>query len=123
MISYICFFLFREMRHSLVDQLQRSPTGAVDITEDPLTSKHIKKIFSMTKKLEEFYPHIFTAKLNTHIANTKPESREWYHKLKEIVFRQQSEMAWMPEEKVILSRGSKYSRPLHQLFQLDFKSV
>ena len=88
------------MRASLVDQLKRSPTGVVDINEDPLTRKHVKKIHSMTKKLEEFYPHVFTAKLNTHIAGSTASNREWYHKMKEIIFRQQSEMAWMPEEKV-----------------------
>ena len=83
-----------------MDQLKRSPTGAIDINEDPLTRKHVKKIHSMTKKLEEFYPHVFTAKLNTHIAGSDPLNREWYYKMKEIIFRQQSEMAWMPEEKV-----------------------
>ena len=91
----------RAMRASLVDQLRRSPTGAIDITEDPLTRKHVKKIHSLTKRLEEFYPHVFTAKLNTHIAGSTPNNREWYMKMKEIIFRQQSEMAWMPEEKVL----------------------
>ena len=90
------------MRKSLVDQLQRSPTGAIDIEGDPLTRKHVKKIHTMTKRLEEFYPHIFTAKLNTHIKGSTANNREWYHKLKEIIFRQQSEMAWMPEEKVFI---------------------
>ena len=88
------------MRQSLVQQLQNSPTGAIDIDGDPLSTRHVRKVFSMTKKLEEFYPHIYTAKLNTHLAKTEATSREWYHKLKEIIFRQQSEMAWMPEEKV-----------------------
>eukprot|EP00794_Sanderia_malayensis_P016596 gene16596-18285_t len=91
--------LAREMRVSLVNQLRNSPTGAIDIDDDPLTSRQVKKIYSMTKKLEEFCPHIFTAKLNTHIAKTTANSREWYGKLKEIIFRQQSEMTWMPEEK------------------------
>ncbi|XP_065063741.1 tight junction protein ZO-1-like isoform X1 [Rhopilema esculentum] len=89
----------KTMRASIVDQLRRSPTGAIDISADPLTRKHVKKMHSMTKRLEEFYPHVFTAKLNTHIAGSTPNNREWYHKMKEIVFRQQSEMAWMPEEK------------------------
>ena len=85
------------MRASLVDQLKRSPTSGHHLAEDPLSKLHVKKIHSMTEKLEELYPHVFTAKLNTHIAGSTLTNREWYAKMKEIIFRQQSEMAWMPE--------------------------
>jgi len=87
----------KALRSSLVDQLKRSPTSGHHLTEDPLSKLHVKKMHSITEKLEELYPHIFTAKLNTHIVGSTLTNREWYEKMKEIIFRQQSEMAWMPE--------------------------
>lgn len=60
-------------------------------------------MFSNAKKLEDYYPHIFTAKINTHIAGGDVLSREFYIKLKEIIFTQQAQSAWMPEEKVRVS--------------------
>ena len=90
----------KEMRASIVQELKNSPTGVPGFDGDPSTGKQVKKVFSNAKKLEEFYPHIFTAKINTHIAGADVVSREFYLKLKEIVFAQQAQSAWMPEEKV-----------------------
>ena len=88
----------KEMRASLVQELKNSPTG-ITIEGDPATAKQVKKVFTNAKKLEELYPHIFTAKINTHIAGADVLSREFYYKLKEIIFSQQAQSAWMPEEK------------------------
>lgn len=88
------------MRNSLVSELRNSPTGIPGFDSDPLNAKQVKRVFSNAKKLEEFYPHIFTAKINTHIAGGDVLSREFYYKLKEIIFNQQAQSAWMPEEKV-----------------------
>lgn len=90
----------KEMRSSLSNELRNSPTGVPGFEGDPLTAREVKRVFSNAKKLEEFYPHIFTAKINTHIAGGDVLSREFYYKLKEIVFTQQAQSAWMPEEKV-----------------------
>jgi len=90
----------KEMRASLVRELMSSPTGVPGFNGDPLTSKQLKRVFSNAKKLEDHYPHIFTAKINTHIAGGDVLSREFYIKLKDIVFAQQAQSAWMPEEKV-----------------------
>ena len=81
-------------------ELRSSPTRIPGFDQDPLTAKKLKRVLSNTKKLEEFYPHIFTAKINTHIAGGDVLSREFYYKLKEIIFNQQAQSAWMPEEKV-----------------------
>ena len=90
----------KEMRKSLVLELRTSPTRIPGFDSDPMNGKQLKRVFSNAKKLEEFYPHIFTAKINTHIAGGDVLSREFYHKLKEIIFTQQAQSAWMPEEKV-----------------------
>merc|ERR1712159_68134 len=89
----------KEMRASIVTDLKNSVTGVNGFDGDPLTAKQVKKVFSNAKKLEEYYPHIFTAKINTHIVGTAPLSREFYYKLKEVIFAQQAQSAWMPEEK------------------------
>ena len=88
----------KEMRASLVQELKR---GGANIQGDPATTKQVKKTFSNAKKLEEMYPHIFTAKINTHVLGTDVLSREFYHKMKEIIFSQQEQCAWMPEEKPV----------------------
>ena len=92
----------KEMRASLVTELKDSPIAGNGVDGDPATAKQVKKVFSNAKKLEEFYPHIFTAKINTHIAGADVLSREFYYKLKEIIFAQQAQSAWMPEEKVCM---------------------
>ncbi|XP_057316695.1 tight junction protein ZO-1-like isoform X2 [Hydractinia symbiolongicarpus] len=91
----------REMRESLVNLLKNSPSPSrpPGFNGDPLSSKQVKRVFSNAKKLEEFYPHIFTAKINTHVQGQDIHQHEFYHKLKDIIFNQQAQSAWMPEEK------------------------
>ena len=48
------------MRVSLVSELKNSPTAIPGFDGDPLTPKQVKRVYSNAKKLEEFYPHIFT---------------------------------------------------------------
>ena len=89
----------REVRQAMVADLRRSPTAIPGFEGDPFNAKQLKRSFANASKLGEFYPHIFTAKINTHIA-TGHNQEEFFYKLKEIIFNQQAQSAWMPEEKV-----------------------
>ena len=90
----------KEMRQSLVKELLTAPTSVNHFSGDPMNAKQLKNVFNNANKLNEFYPHIFTSKINTHVAGGDVLSRAFYEKLKEVIFTQQAQSAWMPEEKV-----------------------